>query len=98
MAAWHEVEAAILACRVSIDIAWFSRSMPSRIAVSSRSASALEIPAGAAWPSRRRRRDGHAARADGLDLEAVIAQFLGDRSEERRVGEQWRDGLCGGHC
>ena len=48
IAAWQEVDAAIFACSESIEIAAFSRSMPSRISVSSRSASAVAIPAGVA--------------------------------------------------
>src|SRR6266852_188225 len=44
--AWHAVDAAIFACSVSIEIAAFSRSMPSRISVSSFSASLEIIPAG----------------------------------------------------
>src|SRR5258707_9832719 len=39
MAAWHAVDAAIFACNVSMEIAAFSRSMPSRISRSSFSAS-----------------------------------------------------------
>src|SRR5205814_1432674 len=49
IAAWHAVDAAIFACSVSIEIAAFSRSMPSRISVSSFSASGAPTPAGTAW-------------------------------------------------
>jgi len=38
MAAWHEVEAAILARSESMEIAWLSRAMPSRISPRRRSA------------------------------------------------------------
>src|SRR5258707_15885224 len=46
MAAWQAVEAAILACSVSMEMAAFSRSMPSRISVRSFSASLPVMPAG----------------------------------------------------
>ncbi len=71
IAAWHAVLAAILACSVSMEMAAFSRSMPSRISVSSFSASFAGDAGGNGL-------NCDAARAHRFDLEAVGGEFVGD--------------------
>ena len=66
IAAWHAVDAAIFACNVSMEIAAFSRSMPSRISVSSFSASGASHARGNGL-------NRHAPRAHRLDFETVGA-------------------------
>ncbi len=74
IAAWHAVDAAMRDCSQSIEIAWFSRSTPSRISseqpfgISARNSSGCCV-------------DRHAARANGRNFKSIGEQFVRDLAE-----------------